>query len=59
LIETHQLLVCADNVNMLGKHHKNTDVLLEASREDGIEVNIEKTKNMVNCDPPPNSIIKL
>jgi len=45
LNETHQFLVCADDVNMLSedyKHHKNTEALLEASREVGLEVYTEK-----------------
>jgi hypothetical protein len=48
---THQLLVDADEVNILGGSihtvRKNTEALIIASEEIGLEVNAEKTKNMV------------
>ncbi|KAJ4443586.1 hypothetical protein ANN_05260 [Periplaneta americana] len=44
----HQLLVYADNVNMLGENsqtiRENTNILLEANKAIGLEVNPEKTK---------------
>jgi hypothetical protein len=48
---THNLLVYADNVNILnGSIHtirKNTETLLRASKEIGLEVNAEKSKYVV------------
>jgi hypothetical protein len=48
---THQLLAHADDVNILadniGTTNKNTKTLSDASKEGGLEVNAEKTKNML------------
>jgi sorting nexin-29 len=45
---THQLLVYADDVNLLGHNidiiKKNTQTLIDASKEVGLEANAEKTK---------------
>jgi hypothetical protein len=45
---TYQLLVYADGVNLLGDIiKKNTETLIAASREVGLEVNTGKTKHML------------
>jgi hypothetical protein len=48
---THQLLVYADDVNMLGGSihtiKKNTKALVIVSKQIGLEVNAEKTKYVV------------
>jgi hypothetical protein len=47
LIGTHQLLVYADHVNLLSTMKENTEDLIAASEEVGLEVNAEKTKYML------------
>jgi hypothetical protein len=48
---THQLLAYADDVNLLGDNmdsiKKNTETLIDASKEVGLEINLEKTKHML------------
>jgi hypothetical protein len=48
---THQFLAYADDVNPLGDDtntvNRNIETLNDASTEVGIEVNVEKTKNML------------
>jgi hypothetical protein len=51
---THQLLACADDVNIVGETidtiQKNTKAVLDTSKEVGLEVTPEKTKYMlVSC----------
>ena len=51
LNRTHQLLVYADDVNILGGSvhsvKENADTLIGASKEIGLEVKVDKTKYMV------------
>jgi hypothetical protein len=48
---THQIFVYADDVNLLGDSistiKENSETLLEASRDVGLEINAEKTKYMI------------
>jgi hypothetical protein len=47
---THQLLVYADDVNLLGEnryHKRSAETLTDTSKEAGLEVNREKTKCML------------
>jgi hypothetical protein len=45
---THQLLVYADDVNLLGDNidtlKKNTETLIDANKEVGLEADTEETK---------------
>jgi hypothetical protein len=45
---THHLLAYADDVNLLGDNidtiKKNTETLIDASKEVGLQINVEKTK---------------
>ena len=47
---THQILAYADDINILGDNvntvTENTEILLEAGKEIGLEINTEKTKYM-------------
>jgi retron-type reverse transcriptase len=52
LNETHQLLAYADDVNLLGDNvdttKKNTETLIDASKEVGLEIKVEKTMYMLH-----------
>jgi hypothetical protein len=49
---THQLLAYADDVNLLGDNKdtikKNTETVIDASKEVGLEISVEKTKYMLH-----------
>jgi hypothetical protein len=51
---THQLLVCADDVNILGgSEHttkENAEAFVVASRGTGLEVNADKAEHMLMQD---------
>jgi hypothetical protein len=51
LIGTYQLLVYADDVNLLGDNidtiKNNAETLIDVSKEVGLELNVEKTKYML------------
>jgi hypothetical protein len=48
---THQLLAYADDVNRLGDNmnsiKKNTEILIDASKEVGLEINVQKATYML------------
>jgi len=56
---THQLLVYADDINLLGDStntiKENSETLLQASRDVGLEIHAEKTNYM---DISPSSEIR-
>jgi hypothetical protein len=48
---THHFMAYADDVNLLGDNidtiKKNTETLIDTSKEVGLEINVEKTKYML------------
>jgi hypothetical protein len=59
--ETHQLLVYADDINLMGDSinitKENMETLLEASRDADQEIDAEKTKYMImSCHPDSGQI---
>jgi hypothetical protein len=53
LNRTHQLLAYADDMNLLVNNidtlKKNTETLIDASKEVCLEINVEKTKYCICC----------
>jgi hypothetical protein len=53
---THQLLICADEINLFGVSKntlkENTETLFEANRDIGLEINAEKKKYMIMSRHP-------
>jgi hypothetical protein len=63
---THELLAYADDVFLLGDNldtiNKNTETLIDASKEVGPEINVEKTKYMLlfrHQNAAQNRVIKI
>jgi hypothetical protein len=63
---THQLLAYADDVNLLGDNigtiNKNTETLIDATKDIGLKINMEKTKYMFlshHCNAGQNHDIKI
>jgi hypothetical protein len=63
---THQLLAYADDVNLLGHNidtiNKNTETITDASKEVGLDANVQKTKYMLvfrNQNEGQNQDIKI
>jgi hypothetical protein len=45
--ETHQLLAYADDINLMDTIEKNTETLIDASKEIGLEINVETIRYML------------
>jgi hypothetical protein len=60
---THQLLVYADDVNILGRSiypiKKNREAIVVASKEIGLEVNADKTNYMVMSEHQKGGTVQI